>query len=312
MTDSSLPRPNRPYDNTVPSMRVNWPLHEDLHLHTNASDGTLSPQALIQKVTTTQLQVIAVTDHDNVQGIEQAASAAQTSNLTLIPGVELSGELPTGAEAHIIGLFIRPDNPELNAAMTHLRNERLSAAKQVLATLNSLGMPLAWEDVISKGEGAIGRPHIARAMIEAGYVDSVQEAFDRYLADGKPARVAKVRLTGAQAIELVHGAGGVAILAHPRTVDSLEQAIPMLVDNGLDGIEVYAEKYQADYVEYYIALAEQYGLLKSGGSDYHAFGYKNEVGIGTCGPPPGTAKAFLEHARALHGSDAGSVVSGEL
>ena len=308
----NLKLPAGRYDADAAPVKVVWRVEEDLHTHTNFSDGTLSPEELLSKVSETSVKVVAVTDHDTTDGLERSTAAAKNLGLTLIPGVELTAELETGTEMHILGLFIRPDDDNLQSALAHLKKERIKAAQSILAVLKTLGVDISWEHVSELAGGAVGRPHIARAMLAKGYVESVPEAFEKYLGDGCPARVKKVRLEARNCLELIKNAGGVSVLAHPRTVNGIEDALPRIVSNGLVGIEVYAEKYQSGRLEYYMDIANQYGLIPSGGSDYHAFGHKNEVPLGLNGPPAGTAKALFVKAKSLHGSHAGGLLTGEL
>ncbi len=298
------------YDNSSAPPKPLWVVEEDMHLHTTASDGNLSPEDLVERAADANMKIIAITDHDTTEGLVRAAKTALSRGITLIPGVELSTELDNGSEVHLIGLFIRHDDDDLQGILRNLAEERIKAARSTVEKLESIGLKLSWERVRELAKGVVGRPHIAKAMLEKGYVQSIQEAFDRYLGDGQTARVARTRVTTIAGIDIIHNAGGVAVVAHPRTVKDLELYIRELKEAGLDGIEVYAEKYMVEHQDYYLDLSKNYGLIASGGSDYHAFGHQNEVDIGMSGPPRNTARAFLERARAMHGSKAGSVLTG--
>ena len=280
-----------------------WPVLEDLHLHTSASDGVLSPTQLVDLVSETSLKIFAVTDHDTTSGLNEAESASKRhSHITYVPGIELSAEVDD-SEIHLTCHFIDPANRLLQSELSALVEDRESKAGQIVERLREIGLPLAWDDVVANANGAIGRPHIARAMIAVGYVDSVSDAFDHYLAPGRPAYMSRRKLDGSLALELVHDAGGVATVAHPRTVRDINHVLAVLVPDGLAGIEVYAEKYGSNMIAKYSELADRHGLVKSGGSDYHANGTKNEILPGMNGPPPGTFRALHRRAEKMHGSD---------
>jgi predicted metal-dependent phosphoesterase TrpH len=284
----------------------------DLHLHTTASDGTLTPAQLIEQISSTTLRVAAVTDHDSTAGIDEAMEAAKRfPKLTVIPGIEFGSEIGE-SEVHLLGLFINHRSPKLQQALTTFREQRIEAAQQMVLKLNSMGVNISWERVNELARGAVGRPHIARAMLERGYVATIPEAFDRYIGNEGPARVPRPKFEPVQALEIVHAAGGIGVVAHPRTVKNLEEVLAPLAAAGLGGIEVFAEKYGAEHQERYRNLARKYGLIESGGSDYHAFGSENEVKPGMSGPPPDTARRLYERACELHGGKPGFVPEGPL
>ncbi len=170
-----------------------------------------------------------------------------------------------------------------------------------------MGMHITWERVSELAEGSVGRPHIARALLEKSYVTSIREAFDRYIGNDGPARVPRPKFTPVEALHIVHEAGGVGIVAHPRTVNDLEAVLPPLVEAGLAGIEVFAEKYGTDHQRRYKELAERYSLIPCGGTDYHAFGTENEVLPGMSGPPPETARLLFDAAMRKHDGKPGFV-----
>ena len=279
-----------------------WRVEEDLHMHTNASDGVKSPTELVELVNSTSLRLFAITDHDTTSGLDEAeAASVKHPNITFIPGSELSAEV-NGSEIHLTCHFIDRHNSEMQTELTALVEDRESKAEQIVDRLREIGLPIDWEDVVANADGAIGRPHIARAMLARGYVNSISDAFTRYLAPGRPAYVSRRKLGGERALQLVHAAGGVATLAHPRTVSNVEEVLSVLTPHGLSGIEVYAEKYGSDMIERYSLLADRFGLIKSGGSDYHANNTINEILPGMNGPPPGTVRRLYERALAMHGS----------
>jgi predicted metal-dependent phosphoesterase TrpH len=260
----------------------------DLHLHTTASDGRLAPSRLIDQVAATALKVIAITDHDTTGGLDEAlAQAARYPHLRLIPGIELSAE-SNGSEVHLLGYFIDIHDADFQARLARMREWRVDAARRTVEKLATLGIHVSWDRVQELANGAVGRPHVARAMMEAGYVKSMQEAFERYLGDDGIARVPREKLTALAALDLIHSLGGAAVVAHPRTVAEVDRVVSELAQAGLDGIEVYAEKYMPDQRAQYHGMARKHGLLECGGSDYHANGNESEVipgAPGVLGPP---------------------------
>jgi predicted metal-dependent phosphoesterase TrpH len=298
------------YDQTSPAVRPEWPVEIDLHLHTTASDGTLTPRQLIDQVATTSLRVVAVTDHDSTNGLNEAIEAsAAHPQLTVIPGIEL-GTSDEESELHLLGYFIDPDNTVMQSKLEQFRVERVEAARAMVNRLAEIKRPVSWERVVEMASGSVGRPHIARAMVEAGHVETVAEAFDRYIGEKGVARVPRPKLHPVAALEMIHAAGGIGVIAHPRTVNKLDNLVKQLVDVGLAGIEVYAEKYASDRRDEYLDIATRYDLVPSGGTDYHALGAKNETTPGTNGPPPDTVSKLLAKARATHCSKIGSVPAG--
>ncbi len=282
-----------------------WPVQEDLHLHTTASDGVKSPSEIVDHVSQTSLLHFAITDHDTTSGLDEAEKAAAAhSHITFIPGIELSAQVED-TEIHLTCHFIDRGKVALQRELSALVEDRETKAEQIVERLGEMGLPVGWDEITANAEGAIGRPHIARAMLAAGYVDSVADAFRLYLSPGRPAYVSRRKLDGVHALELVNDAGGVATVAHPRTVSNIEHVLAILAPEGLAGIEVYAEKYGYDMIDRYSNLADRYGLVKSGGSDYHANDTQNEVLPGMNGPPPGTVRELYERALDAHGGDIG-------
>lgn len=242
----------------------------DLHIHTNASDGLLAPGEVVRLALEQGLAAIAITDHDTIAGIAEAQAAALGTDLEVVPGVELSSEGEWG-DFHILGLYVDVQNVALQKRLEALRAGRVARAKQILERLAALGMPLEWEHVASlAGDAGIGRLHIARALVERGYIADVSEAFQRYLRWGGPAYVPRVRFSPAEAIWLIRKAGGVAILAHP-IASGVADYIPMLVSLGLQGVEVYYPEHSPKDVATLLEIAHRYRLLVTGGSDFHGF-----------------------------------------
>jgi len=253
----------------------------DLHLHSTASDGRFSPQELVSMAASSGLEAIAITDHDSVEGVAPALLAAQEfPSLKVIPGVEVSTDVPHG-EVHILGYFIDYGDPELISTLEGLRSSRRLRAQRMIAKLANLGIHIEWERVQEiAGDGSIGRPHIAQAILERGYVSSPKEAFVKYISREGPAYVERKKMTPEQAVELVVKTGGLPVLAHPADIDRLEELIPRLQKVGLVGIEAYYNGYQSKLVKYLASLARKYGLIASGGSDYHGLEGVSETALG--------------------------------
>ncbi len=239
----------------------------DLHVHTQFSDGTLAPQEVVARALREGLDALGITDHDTVEGVPEALAAAEGTPLRIVPGVEISAHIKD-RELHILGYLIDPYHHDLLGALAQFRQQRLDRALQMVDRLKDLGLPLSWERVLDlAGEGVVGRPHVARALQEAGYVRSLQEAFDEYLNQERPAFVSRDKMTPAQAIGLIHQAGGVSVLAHPWGVLS---ALPELVRVGLRGLEVYYPGYSPAVTAELRQLARQRHLVCTGGSDFHS------------------------------------------
>jgi predicted metal-dependent phosphoesterase TrpH len=252
----------------------------DLHVHSNVSDGKLTPPELVHKAAGLGLRVISLTDHDAVDGITPALEAAAAfPDLLVIPGVEISTDLPDG-EAHILGYYIDYADPELAAALERFRNSRQTRARRMVEKLAGLGIDIDWQRVREiAGEGSIGRPHVARAMLEKGYIAAFEEAFDKYIGHGGPAYVERDKMTPEEAAALVVRAGGLPVLAHPFTVADPEAMVLRLKPAGLVGIEAYYKDNPPEQTRASLDLADKYGLIATGGSDYHGID-ASEVGLG--------------------------------
>lgn len=258
----------------------------DLHLHTTASDGTMSPSEIVRHAWSNGLQAIAITDHDTIEGLEEGLSEAERIGLEFIPGVEISVEYPTGS-MHLLGYFIDNHNSVLNEKLRYLQKVRSERNPKIIEKLKELGINITYEEVLkASGGGQVGRPHFAQVLLEKGYVKSYQEAFDRYLKKGAPAYVDKVRFTSKQAISFIKEAHGIPVLAHPNTLNikeysKIEELILNLINEGLKGIEVYYPEHSNLEIAQYKELAQKYSLLITGGTDYHGI-EKNglEIGVG--------------------------------
>ena len=238
----------------------------DLHLHSTASDGQYTPVELVKMALERGLLVISITDHESTEGVEPALEAAKGTGLEVIPGVEISTDLPK-REAHLLGYYINYHHPHLQRELRLLRRSRRERAKGMIAKLADLGMPLEWKEVVKlAGNGSIGRPHIAQAMVERGYVASTDEAFANYIGRNGPAYVERYRLAPEEATRLIRAAGGLPALAHPANVLDL---LPRLVKEGLVGLEAYYTGYSTKQMQDLAALAQKYNLIPTGGSDFH-------------------------------------------
>jgi len=256
----------------------------DLHAHTTASDGSCTPSELVELARRTGLAALAVTDHDTVGGVAEAVQAAAAAGVALVPGIELSVDYPQG-EFHLLGYYIDYTDSRFLERVLYLQENRFQRNAVMLRKIQAAGFDLSMEEIEAEsGGGQIGRPHMARALLKKGYVASVQEAFDRYLADGQPLHVPKVKLSPEEAIGLIHQAGGVAVLAHPKylefpTRDALRSALAGWKAAGLDGLECYYSQHSEGETEAYLELARELALLVTGGSDFHGIS-KPDVVLG--------------------------------
>lgn len=271
----------------------------DLHLHTTASDGRYSPEELVGKAASLGLEVIAITDHDSVNGIAPALEAAQSfPTIRVIPGVEIGTDVPDG-EVHVLGYFIDYVDAALVDKLAELRDTRKTRAKKMIAKLANLGISIEWERVQEiAGSGSVGRPHIAQAILEKGYVQSPKEAFVKYIGREGPAYAEREKMTPQQVVELVVSVGGLAVLAHPADIGDLEDLIPRLQRVGLAGIEVYYNAYGAKTIHQLASLAHKHGLIATGGSDFHGLEHVTETPIGGVDIPSECIKRLVAaHSR---------------
>jgi len=256
----------------------------DLHLHTTASDGVLSPSGVVRYAKAKGLQAIAITDHDTIEGCEEGLSEGERIGFEVIPGIEISADYSPGS-MHILGFFLDIHHPLLNERLEYLQKARAERNPKMVARLNQLGIEVTYEEVLKvSGGGQVGRPHFANVLLEKKVVRSFQEAFDRFLKKGAPAYVDKFRFTSKEALHFINEAGGVAVLAHPNTLgvngySELEKLVLHLIEDGLKGVEIYYPEHSALEVAKYRALAQRYGLLMTGGTDYHGI-EKNGLDIG--------------------------------
>jgi predicted metal-dependent phosphoesterase TrpH len=251
----------------------------DLHVHSNFSDGLLSPEEIVRKARDAGLTVISITDHDIVEGIEPAIAEGEKAGVKVIPGIEFTTDLPD-TEIHILGYYIDYKAQWLKELLLKIRKDRTNRIYKIVEKLNKLGIDIKAEEVLALAEkGSVGRPHVARMLLEKGIVKSIQEAFNKYLDYNAPAYVPHFRLTPVEAVQTIVKAGGIPVYAHPA-VSNKDEIIPELVAAGLGGIEVYYNKHSDAQVKHYKSLAKKYGLLMTGGSDFHGFGTARDVSFG--------------------------------
>jgi 3',5'-nucleoside bisphosphate phosphatase len=244
-------------------------LRIDLHIHSTASDGSLSPAAVVSAARAGGLHIIALADHDTIAGVVPAQQAAEGS-VHVIPALELS-TYHDGGELHMLGYFVDPHNPTLQRFGSRASNRREERMRDMIDRLDQVGVHVEYADVLAAAgpkPDSIGRPHLARALVQRGYVTTVSDAFDRYIGDDGPAFVATRLLTPGEAIELIQAAGGIAVWAHPRS-DVLEPLLPALVEQGLDGIECFRPRVPPSEADRIASLALRNGLVVTGGSDWH-------------------------------------------
>jgi predicted metal-dependent phosphoesterase TrpH len=281
----------------------------DLHTHTTASDGSYSPTELVNAAADIGLQAIAVTDHDTISGLAEAIEASEYASIEFVPGVELSVE-DDGGRFHLLGYLFDPNDTALGETLAKIRVSRARRNAQMAVKMAELGLPVTMDDVVAeagdKGE-VIARPHFARALMKKGIVSSVQEAFDRYLATGKPLYLPKEVLTPADAIALIHNAGGIAVMAHPGLVplepSKLSDRVGSLArEAGLDGLECYYPLHSEEQTGVFLRIAGQAGILVTGGSDFHGTAKPN-INLGEVhnGLPASPALLGAMRARAGQG-----------
>lgn len=264
----------------------------DLHTHSTISDGSESPAQVVELAAAAGCSALALTDHDSVAGLPEAAAAAREAGLTLVPGCELScqGPVPDGAtspsSAHVLVYFAGGDGGPLDDELAALRHDRHRRNVALVARLNDLGIPVRYEAVVARAghEEGVGRPHVAAELVALGAAEDVDDAFERWLGTGRPAHVPKARLHPAAAAELARASGGVAVLAHPLSLGlapaALERFVGQLAADGFAGIEAVYGRYRPDDRKLLARLAARFDLVATGGSDFHG-SFKPDLSVGT-------------------------------
>lgn len=265
----------------------------DLHIHTTESDGTDTPEEVVSRAVSLGLGAVAITDHDTVKGISRAVRAA-AGRLMVVPGVEISTQ-DGDREVHILGYFIKSNNRALLEKLYEMHLRRRERMRKIVRRLRETGVPIEQERVAAMaGSGVVGRPHIARVLVEMGVVATVEDAFRRFLGRGCPAYVPRARFPTAGAVRLIREAGGVAVLAHPGLTHG-EEIIDKLSASGLGGIEVEYPEHTAEQREFFHGLARRYGLIATGGSDYH--GTNDRFPLGSAVVPYGVVRQLWASSR---------------
>ena len=260
--------------------------HVDLHMHTTHSDGSFTPRELVRFAKEKKLDCISVTDHDTMSSFDECADEAKKEGSELIPGIEISAQFEPGT-LHILGYFLDRNDPQLKATLEDIQKARRERNPQIIEKLNRLGIPITFEEAKAESGGKqIGRPHFAKVLLKKGVVKDLQEAFDKYLAKGKPAYLDKRRLSPKESIRRIREAGGIAVIAHPKQMrldeEKLTQEFARLRDEGLGGIEAYNSCQNREEAQIYKRLAKRFNLLITGGSDFHGAN-KPDVDLGYLG-----------------------------
>jgi predicted metal-dependent phosphoesterase TrpH len=247
----------------------------DLHLHSTVSDGRLPPSDLVRFAHQHGVTTMALSDHDSTDGVSLAQQVGAQVGTRVIPAIELSTDLP-GASIHVLGLFLDHTDPTFQQTIHGFRETRLTRAEQMVDALKAIGAPIRLERVFEiAGEGSVGRPHVAQALLEAGHIQTIDEAFERFIGRGGPAYFEGFRLEPAEGVRLIHSVGGFASWAHPNELDGKDwrDFLPAVLEAGIDGLEAYYSKdYGPDYPRLFVEACATYDLVPTVGSDFHGFG----------------------------------------
>jgi predicted metal-dependent phosphoesterase TrpH len=280
-------------------MKIDTMGFADLHIHTSYSDGFFSPEHLLPIARRAGLRVIGIADHDCVDGVEIAEKEGKKWGVEVVSGVEISVST-MGFDVHLLGYFIDTRNPELMKYLDFFKNTRTERARKIVRRLNELGLNLEPSTVIGlAGEGSVGRMHVAQALVSEKFCRDIDTAFGQYLRDGGPAFVEKYRISAVEAIDVIHNAGGIALLAHPGFYND-ERLMAHLFEVGLDGLEVYNPKHSKIQVRHFQKLIREHNGVESGGSDYHG-GKDNSPPLGAFKIPYSIVAKMMEYASSAQG-----------
>jgi predicted metal-dependent phosphoesterase TrpH len=283
----------------------------DLHTHTTASDGRCAPAELVARAAAADVGVLSVTDHDTTAAAAAASSACASAGIEFVPGIEITAVVDA-RDVHVLGYFIDPDSAPLASFLAEQRRRRLDRVRQMIDRLKTLGIVLDREAVLQPGRDdttrAAGRPWIARALVAGGHVADTKEAFDRFLATGKPAFVARIGPSPTDVFARIHESGGIASLAHPGLL-GCDDLIPGFARAGLDAIEAHHGRHAADVTQRYLAMADEYGLAVSGGSDYHGDPSHDTGGPGSVSLPPAAFQVLKDRCAARRATASGASAS---
>ncbi len=240
----------------------------DLHIHSCYSDGLYSPKEIVQKAKTAGLEIMAITDHDSVGGLEEAEAEAAKHNIAFIPAIEFSCAYE-GNDVHILGYFIDYNNPQLVKHLERFQSVRMKRLEEMVVKLNSIGININLSEVVNKSKASsVGRPHIAKVLVEKGHATDIKDAFSRYLREGAVAFVPKTKISPIKIIHIIHRADGIAVWAHPSEIN-FHSMLRLLVDNSLDGLEVYFPQCCTERTNSLLTAADECGIMVTGGSDWH-------------------------------------------
>lgn len=267
----------------------------DLHTHTTASDGLLSAAQLVNLARAAGVGILAVADHDSTDSVDAAIAAGAAAGVAVLPAVELNTDVP-GAEVHVLGYLLEYHVPWFQQLLRRLREGRLHRAERMVQKLATLGAPIAMDRVLAfAGGGAVGRPHVARALVEAGWVRETAEAFTRYIGRNGPAYVERLKVTPEEAVQIIRRAGGIPVLAHPGWLGN-DAMVEDLVGEGLEGIEVFYPDHTPAMVERYLEVARRHGLVVTGGTDFHGADLATGVPLGSQDVPPEVPQRLRDRA----------------
>ena len=257
----------------------------DLHLHTTASDGLFEPVALVDLAWRAGIRTMSVTDHDTIAGLQEAESAAAASGIAFVSGIEITA-VHEGHDVHVLGYFIDRDDAALAGFLERQRADRVRRVEQMADKLAVMGKPVDRQALLAprRNGKSLGRPMVAKALVQAGHVTDTRQAFDQLIGAGKPAFIPRCGASPAEVIGIINRAGGVASLAHPGLLKR-DELIPAMIDAGLTAVEAFHSEHDAATTQRYLALAERHGILVSGGSDYHGDKERRKAAFGTVGLP---------------------------